>query len=154
MFDIGWTEITFILIFAIIVIGPKELPRVLRTIGQWVSKAKSITSEFRGHVDEMIRDTELDEVKKQIENAGSFDPNATLENTIDADGGIKNAFDFSGDEFSDSIDQGIGSFDKEINNNTILDRGRSGSEESKLSKSSNKAVTPGQLDDNAKEIKD
>ena len=86
MFDIGWTEITFILIFAIIVIGPKELPRVLRTIGQWVSKAKSITSEFRGHVDEMIRDTELDEVKKQIENAGSFDPNATLANTIDADG--------------------------------------------------------------------
>ena len=70
MFDIGWTEITFILIFTIIVIGPKELPKVLRTVGQWIGKAKSITSEFRGHVDEMIRDTELDEVKKKIDTAG------------------------------------------------------------------------------------
>jgi sec-independent protein translocase protein TatB len=100
MFDIGWTEITIILIVAIIVIGPKDLPRVLRTVGQWVGKAKSMTREFRGHVDDMIRDTELDEVKKQIESASSFDANSALANTIDADGEIKNAFDFSGDEFS------------------------------------------------------
>ena len=86
MFDIGWTEITFILIFAIIVIGPKELPRVLRTVGQWVGKAKSMTRDFRGHVDDMIRDTELDEVKKQIDSVGLFDPNTALEDTIDSDG--------------------------------------------------------------------
>ena len=154
MFDIGWTEITFILIVTIIVIGPKELPRVLRTVGQWIGKAKSMTSEFRGHVDDMIRDTELDEVKKQIDSAGSFDPNSTLEDAIDPDGEIKSAFDFSGDEFSDSIDQGTGSFNEEINDDTSLDRGRSGSKESKLSKSSNNVVSSGQLDNNAKEIKD
>lgn len=104
MFDIGWTEITFIIIFAIIVIGPKELPRVLRTVGQWIGKAKSMTREFRGHVDDMIRDTELDEVKKQIDSAGSFDPGTALEDTIDSNGEIKSAFDFSGDEFSNPAD--------------------------------------------------
>ena len=104
MFDIGWTEITFILIVAIIVIGPKELPRVLRTVGQWVGKAKSMTSEFRGHVDDMIRDTELDEVKKQIDSAGSFDPNSALEDTIDPGGEIKSAFDFNEEKYLDSTD--------------------------------------------------
>lgn len=100
MFDIGWTEITIILIVAIIVVGPKDLPRVLRTVGQWVGKAKAMTREFRGHVDDMIRETELDDVKKQIESAGSFDANSALENTIDPKGEMKSAFDFSGDEFS------------------------------------------------------
>tara|TARA_B100000315_G_scaffold259491_1_gene315766 strand:+ start:5611 stop:6096 length:486 start_codon:yes stop_codon:yes gene_type:complete len=111
MFDIGWTEITIILIVAIIVIGPKDLPRVLRTVGQWVGKAKAMTREFRGHVDDMIRDTELDEVKKQIESAGSFDANDALEKAIDGDGEIKNAFDFSGDEFANPTDLDDPSYD-------------------------------------------
>ncbi len=111
MFDIGWTEITIILIVAIIVIGPKDLPRVLRTVGQWVGKAKAMTREFRGHVDDMIRDTELDEVKKQIESAGSFDANEALEKAIDGDGEIKNAFDFSGEEFANPTDLDDPSYD-------------------------------------------
>ena len=114
MFDIGWTEITFILIVTIIVIGPKELPRVLRTVGQWIGKAKSMTSEFRGHVDDMIRDTELDEVKKQIDSAGSFDPNSALEDTIDPDGEIKSAFDFSEDKYSNLSDMDDDTLDDEI----------------------------------------
>ena len=113
MFDIGWTEITFILIVTIIVIGPKELPRVLRTVGQWIGKAKSMTSEFRGHVDDMIRDTELDEVKKQIDSAGSFDPNSTLEDAIDPDGEIKSAFDFSEDKYSNQSDMAEATLDDE-----------------------------------------
>ena len=128
MFDIGWTEITFILIFAIIVIGPKELPRVLRTVGQWIGKAKSMTSEFRGHVDDMIRDTELDEVKKQIDTAASFDPNAALESTIDSDGEIKSAFDFSGDEVADLINQEADALDEEIKNETKGDQDLSDNE--------------------------
>ena len=94
MFDIGWTEITVILVIAIIVIGPKDLPKVLRTVGQWVARAKAMTRDFRGHVDEMIRETEIDEVKKQIDSIDKFDANSALENTIDADGDIREAFDF------------------------------------------------------------
>jgi len=105
MFDIGWTEITVILVVAIIVIGPKDLPKVLRTVGQWVAKAKAMTRDFRSHVDEMIRETEIDEVKKQIDSIDKFDANSTLENTIDADGDIREAFDFDDLNTIDSNDQ-------------------------------------------------
>jgi sec-independent protein translocase protein TatB len=103
MFDIGWTEITVILIIAIIVIGPKDLPRVMRTVGEWVGKAKAMTREFRGHVDDMVRDTELSELKNDIDSVGSLDANTLLENSIDAEGEIKNALDFSGDEFANPV---------------------------------------------------
>ena len=105
MFDIGWTEITVILVIAIIVIGPKDLPKVLRKVGQWVAKAKAMTRDFRGHVDEMIRETEIDEVKKQIDSIDKFDANSALENTIDADGDIREAFDFDDSNTIDSNDQ-------------------------------------------------
>ena len=105
MFDIGWTEITVILVIAIIVIGPKDLPKVLRTVGEWVAKAKAMTRDFRGHVDEMIRETEIDEVKKQIDSIDKFDANSALENTIDADGDIREAFDFDDSNTIDSNDQ-------------------------------------------------
>ena len=105
MFDIGWTEITVILVIAIIVIGPKDLPKVLRTVGQWVARAKAMTRDFRGHVDEMIRETEIDEVKKQIDSIDKFDANSALENTIDADGDIREAFDFDDSNTIDSNDQ-------------------------------------------------
>ncbi len=105
MFDIGWTEITVILVIAIIVIGPKDLPKVLRAVGQWVAKAKAMTRDFRGHVDEMIRETEIDEVKKQIDSIDKFDANSALENTIDAEGDIREAFDFDDSNTIDSNDQ-------------------------------------------------
>ena len=105
MFDIGWTEITGILVIAISVIGPKDVPKVLRTVGQWVAKAKAMTRDFRGHVDEMIRETEIDEVKKQIDSIDKFDANSALENTIDADGDIREAFDFDDSNTIDSNDQ-------------------------------------------------
>lgn len=89
MFDIGWTEIAIIAVVAIIVIGPRDLPRVLRTLGEYVGKAKAMTNEFRRHVDDMIRETELDEVKKQIDAASSADIEGYVENTIDPRGEIK-----------------------------------------------------------------
>ena len=154
MFDIGWTEVTFILIFAIIVIGPKELPRVLRTVGQWVGKAKSMTSEFRGHVDDMIRDTELDEVKKQIDSVGSFDANTALENTIDSDGEIKSAFDFSGDDFSNPVDLGDPSYDDPLDNDVLPDGEAPKKEPQNLSKESHDDLPPERSKTQGKEIKD
>jgi sec-independent protein translocase protein TatB len=154
MFDIGWTEITFILIFAIIVIGPKELPRVLRTVGQWVGKAKSMTRDFRGHVDDMIRDTELDEVKKQIDSVGSFDANSALENTIDSDGEIKSAFDFSGDDFSNPVDLNDPSYADPLDNDVLPDGKAPKKEPQKLSKGSLEDLPPETSKTQKKEIKD
>jgi sec-independent protein translocase protein TatB len=69
MFGIDSPELLVIAIVALVVIGPKELPGLLRTWGRWLSQMRGMASEFRGHVDEMIRQTELDDVKKQLTGA-------------------------------------------------------------------------------------
>ncbi len=74
MFGIDSPELLVIAIVALIVIGPKELPGLLRTWGRWMSSMRGMASEFRGHVDEMIRQSELDQVKKQLEDgSGGLD---------------------------------------------------------------------------------
>ena len=69
MFGIDSPELLVIAIVALVVIGPKELPGLLRTWGRWMAQMRGMASEFRGHVDEMIRQTELDDVKKQLTGA-------------------------------------------------------------------------------------
>ena len=71
MFGIDSPELLVIAVVALVVIGPKELPGLLRTWGRWMAQMRGMASEFRGHVDEMIRQTELDDVKKQL--AGTSD---------------------------------------------------------------------------------
>ena len=66
MFGIDSPELLVIAIVALVVIGPKELPGLLRGWGKWMSKMRGMASEFRGHVDEMVRQSEIDEVKKQL----------------------------------------------------------------------------------------
>jgi sec-independent protein translocase protein TatB len=73
MFGIDSPELLVIAIVALVVIGPKELPGLLRTWGKWMSQMRGMASEFRGHVDEMVRQSELDEVKKQLEGAPGLD---------------------------------------------------------------------------------
>lgn len=104
MFDIGWTEIAIIGIVALIIIGPKDLPRVLRTLGQWTAKARSLTREFRGHVDDMIRESELDEVRKEFGSLAETNVNTLIENTIDPDEEIRDALDFDGEGYADELD--------------------------------------------------
>jgi sec-independent protein translocase protein TatB len=71
MFGIDSPELLVIAVVALVVIGPKELPGLLRTWGRWMAQMRGMASEFRGHVDEMIRQTELEDVKKQL--AGTSD---------------------------------------------------------------------------------
>jgi sec-independent protein translocase protein TatB len=73
MFGIDSPELLVIAIVALVVIGPKELPGLLRTWGKWMSQMRGMASEFRGHVDEMVRQSELDEVKKQLEGSPGLD---------------------------------------------------------------------------------
>lgn len=71
MFGIDSPELLVIAIVALVVIGPKELPGMLRSWGKWMAKMRGMAAEFRGHVDEMVRQSELDEVKKQLTDATS-----------------------------------------------------------------------------------
>jgi len=73
MFGIDSPELLVIAIVALVVIGPKELPGLLRTWGRWMAQMRGMASEFRGHVDEMVRQSELDEVKKQLEGNALMD---------------------------------------------------------------------------------
>lgn len=91
MFDIGWPEFAVILIVALIVIGPKDLPRALHTVGKWVRKARMLAREFQGSIDDMVRQAELEDLKKQVEQARSFNIKDQLEKAVDPDGGVREA---------------------------------------------------------------
>jgi len=73
MFGIDSPELLVIAIVALVVIGPKELPNMLRSWGKWMAQMRGMASEFRGHVDEMVRQSELDDVKKQLESTSGLD---------------------------------------------------------------------------------
>jgi sec-independent protein translocase protein TatB len=73
MFGIDSSELMLIAIVALVVIGPKELPGLLRTWGRWMAQMRGMASEFRGHVDEMVRQSDLDEVKKQLTASSGLD---------------------------------------------------------------------------------
>lgn len=73
MFGIDSSELMLIAIVALVVIGPKELPGLLRTWGKWMAQMRGMASEFRGHVDEMVRQSDLDEVKKQLTASSGLD---------------------------------------------------------------------------------
>jgi sec-independent protein translocase protein TatB len=65
MFDIGYLELLLIAAVALVVIGPKELPRVMRTVGEWVGRARGMARHFRSGIDTMIRESELEEMEKK-----------------------------------------------------------------------------------------
>jgi sec-independent protein translocase protein TatB len=65
MFDLGATELLLILIVAVVVIGPKDLPLAMRTAGRWIAKVRRVSSHFRSGLDTMVREAELDEMEKK-----------------------------------------------------------------------------------------
>ena len=67
MFDIGWSEILVIAVVALVVIGPKELPGVLRMVGQWMGKARKMAAEFQGQFREAMREAEMADLKKSFD---------------------------------------------------------------------------------------
>lgn len=95
MFDIGWPELMIVMIVALIVIGPKDLPKALRQLGKWVGAARRMSSEFHKHVDDIVRETELEDVKRGIDKARSVNIKRELEKQIDPDGSLTQAFNGS-----------------------------------------------------------
>jgi len=90
VFDIAWSELALIAAVALIVIGPKDLPRVMRNIGQWTRRARTMAAEFQRNLDDMMREAELDEIRKEVEKVSPTDFKESLEKLVDADG-IKEA---------------------------------------------------------------
>ena len=67
MFDVGWSKLVLIGVIALIVIGPKELPTVLRTVGQWTAKIRRMAAEFQAQFNEALREAEMADLKNQVE---------------------------------------------------------------------------------------
>jgi sec-independent protein translocase protein TatB len=90
MFDISWTEFLLIGVVALIVIGPKELPSVLRTLGQWTRKVRSMAAEFQGQFQEAMREAEMADLKKQVDDIAhdikSYDPLKGVRADVEAAG--------------------------------------------------------------------
>jgi sec-independent protein translocase protein TatB len=66
MFDIAWSELFVIMIVALVVVGPKDLPKLMRTAGQWAGRARAMADQFRRSFEDMARQTELDELRNQV----------------------------------------------------------------------------------------
>ena len=71
MFDLGWSKLIIIAMLAIVVVGPKDLPALLRTIGKFVGQIRRQADEFRRQFDDAMRDTELDQIRKDVEDIKS-----------------------------------------------------------------------------------
>jgi sec-independent protein translocase protein TatB len=96
MFDIGWSELVVIGIVALIAIGPKELPGVLRAVGQWMGKIRRMASEFQGQFQEAMREAEMADLKKSVDEMTdtaksytNFDPIGMVRNEIETMTGDK-----------------------------------------------------------------
>jgi sec-independent protein translocase protein TatB len=86
MFDLAWSHILLLGVVALLVIGPKDLPRTLRMLGVWVGRARTIAREFQSSLDQMIREAELEDVRKEVEQAATVDLDHDIERSIDPEG--------------------------------------------------------------------
>jgi sec-independent protein translocase protein TatB len=77
MFDIGWSELLVIGVVALIAIGPKELPGVLRSVGHWMGKIRRMASEFQGQFQEAMREAEMSDLKKHADDLNDISKSLT-----------------------------------------------------------------------------
>lgn len=92
MFDFAWSEIVLIGVVALIAIGPKDMPAALKAVAGVVKKARRMAAEFQTHVDEMMREADLHEVRQQIDEIRNFDIRREVEQTVDPDGSLRETF--------------------------------------------------------------
>jgi sec-independent protein translocase protein TatB len=89
MFDIGWSEMAVIAIVALVVLGPKELPNALKTAAQWMRTARKLAREFQSGVDQIVREAELDEARKTVQQATQLNLGKEIEKAVDPTGETK-----------------------------------------------------------------
>ncbi len=97
MLDIGWPELMVVAVVTLLVVGPKELPRVLRTVMHWVRKAREVARDFQSGLDDMVKEADLDDLKKQMTDTASDSLGTDLDELMDPDHSIGG--EFSGDPF-------------------------------------------------------
>ena len=92
MFGFDWSEIALIGVVALIAIGPKDMPVAIKAISDTIKKLRRMAGEFQGHVDEMIREADLGDVKSSFDELRSLNPKAMVQRAIDPDNTMRAAF--------------------------------------------------------------
>ena len=91
MLDLGWQEFFLIATIAVVVVGPKDLPNVIRAVMQWVRKIRTMAREFQGSVEEIAREAELDEVRREATKLMDQDLSKSILDTVDPDREMTNS---------------------------------------------------------------
>jgi sec-independent protein translocase protein TatB len=91
MFDFAWSELGLIALVSVLVLGPKQLPETMRTMAKVMRRVRSLGAEFQGHVNEMIREAELQELRDQVQKLSSTSVTSELTKMIDPTGEVSNA---------------------------------------------------------------
>ncbi len=88
MFDIGWSEMTVVVVIALLVLGPKQLPEALKTITQLTRKARRYAQDFRSGIDNIVREAELEDAREALSSVRSANPSKALTDLIDPTGEV------------------------------------------------------------------
>ncbi len=91
MFDFAWSEIALIGVVALVLIGPKDMPVAIKAVTTMIKKARRMAAEFQTHVDDMVKDTELSDVRNSIREIRSLDIRGAITRHLDSDGSIRSA---------------------------------------------------------------
>jgi sec-independent protein translocase protein TatB len=93
LFDIGWQEMFIVLVLGIVVVGPQELPRVVRMVLGLVRKARGLARDFQDGLDEIVKEAELGDIKEQMSSVSSMDIEKAIEEAVDPTGEISRDLD-------------------------------------------------------------
>ena len=89
MLDIGWQELLIIGVLVVVVMGPNELPRALKTVMHLVRKARAMASDFQRGIDDMVREAELEDIRKEVDKVGEADLEGTIGRAVDPEGALR-----------------------------------------------------------------
>ncbi len=151
MFDIGWTEMLVVAIVAIIFVGPKDLPGMLRTFGKTARKVRSMAGDFQRQFDDALKDAELDGVKDSINQVRNLDPTKQIKDKLNP---LKSDLKDIEDDLNKPVEQDLSElFDEDlapdgpepvkVDVDAALERQRKFDEAAKASQSSGTSAVPG-----------
>ncbi|MBL4732987.1 MAG: twin-arginine translocase subunit TatB [Rhizobiaceae bacterium] len=106
MFDIGWTEMLVVACVAIIVVGPKDLPKMLRSVGKTIRKVRGMASDFQRQFNDALKETELDDLKKDFTDSQTFAPIADAKKAME--------------DFKKNVDDSVFDVEKDLSDDTVI----------------------------------
>ena len=114
MFDFAWTEIALIGVVALVAIGPKDLPVAIKAVAEMVKKARRMAGEFQTHVDEMVREANLHEVRDQFNDLRRMDIKGKILDAVDGDKTMRNTIADDPFAFKPAVTPAAGAVSAEV----------------------------------------